>query len=271
MKLLPIYMVDAFASKHFTGNPAAVILTQTPLNETLMGQIAMENNLSETAFLSPIKKHHYTIRWFTPSCKEVDLCGHATLASAFILREIVKSDMDTIVFESCSGPLKVTYKEGYYWLDFPNQTPHLMDITPLKPLFNTPLKEGAMAIDMILESDDEAYLKAYEPNQSVLMGIEGRGVIFTTPSQTHDFAMRFFAPKFGILEDPVTGSAYTQLAPYWAKKLQKNVLKALQYSKRGAAEVLCEVKEDRVHIGGQALLYLQGTIHLPADTLQSLP
>ena len=257
---LPIYQVDAFAEKQFEGNPAAVVPLEEWLPDSIMQAIAEENNLSETAFFVP-SEGGFHIRWFTPN-KEVKLCGHATLASAHILFNTLGYNNDVVSFKSLSGKLLV-YKNGdFLTLNFPAQTPERCS-TP------EPLVKG-LGISPVecLKHDD--YLTVFEkeedvlritPDHEALKQLDLRGVIVTAPSSDFDFIVRFFAPKFGVPEDSVTGSAYTQLMPYWSEKLNKTTLYAKQVSERGG-KVTCEHKGNRVLISGSAVTYMEGTIEI---------
>jgi PhzF family phenazine biosynthesis protein len=258
---LPIYQVDAFTDKIFGGNPAAVVPLEDWLPNELMQKIATENNLSETAFI--VKEGAaYRIRWFTPTA-EVKLCGHATLASAYVLFNLLKVKDNPIHFESLSGPLFVSRNEdGSMTMDFPR--------TDLKPC-STPqaLWEslGAHPIecysgeDIMAVLDSEETLMNIQPDFRQMATIRTRGVMITAKGKYCDFVSRFFAPRFGIDEDPVTGSAHCSLAPYWARKLKKSTLQAIQRSTR-EGHLLCQVTEDRVLITGNAVLFFSGSILL---------
>lgn len=256
---LPIYQIDAFAEKIFEGNPAAVVPLQEWLSEELMGLIAAENNLSETAFFVPVDNHFY-IRWFTPNGREVELCGHATLASAFVLFNCLDYQSEDIIFESLSGNLSVTQNNDLLTLDFPQQAGAPCEAPAL-------LTQGLGAAPsacysgedymVVFESEDE--LAQLSPDYDALARLDRRGVIATAPSTNYDFVVRFFAPKYGIKEDAVTGSAYTQLIPYWSKKTSRKKLLARQISERGGT-VHCELQGERVFISGSAVKYLEGVI-----------
>jgi PhzF family phenazine biosynthesis protein len=257
---LNIYQVDAFAKHSFEGNPAAVVPLEKWLSDETLQAIAEENNLSETAFYVP-NNEGFQIRWFTPN-EEVKLCGHATLASAFVLFNILGYESESIKFESLSGPLFVTRKNELITLDFPKQKPRKCD-TPeeiITGLGKTPV-ECLKNEDYVVVFEYPKEVANIIPNHESLRKLPLRGVIVTAPSREYDFVVRFFAPKYGIPEDPVTGSAFTQLAPYWAEKLGKKRLKAKQVSSRGG-EVLCELKGDRVLISGSAIKYLEGSIEI---------
>lgn len=257
---LPIYQIDAFAEKAFEGNPAAVVPLEKWLSDDVMQAIAAENNLAETAFFVPVNNGFY-IRWFTPE-KEVKLCGHATLASAYVLFHILGFEVESIEFDSLSGSLFVSKNDNLLTLDFPAQIPQRCDVPEnlISGLGITPV-ECLSNEDYILVFDDEDDIANLTPDHEYLKKVDLRGVVVTAPSDEYDFVVRFFAPKYGILEDPVTGSAYTQLMPYWSKRLGKSKLNAKQISSRGG-KVFCELKGDRVLISGSAVKYLEGMIEV---------
>jgi PhzF family phenazine biosynthesis protein len=257
-----IYYVDAFADELFSGNPAAVIFSQ--INDThLMQNIAAENNLSETAFIreSNGKLH---IRWFAPSC-EIDLCGHATLASAFIYFKYINKSSSNIFEVSCAkhGALKVQKKNNYYYLDFP--TDHLVKEE------TSQLIECAIGykLDCMYRGRDDYLVNLKSENQIInlkpdflkLKEINARGLIVTAPGDNCDFVSRCFFPSTGINEDPVTGSAHTSLVPFWAEKSGKKQFNAKQLSLRGG-KLLCKQEGSRVLIGGKAIEYMKGTISI---------
>lgn len=257
---LPIYQVDAFAKKAFEGNPAAICPLDTWLPDDVLLSIAEENNLSETAFYIPTDKGFH-IRWFTPTT-EVDLCGHATLAAAFVIFSEFNYKQDQIIFESKSGPLTVARDKTLLVMDFPAQAPVICELpSEIKQAFSAKPIEVLKSEDYIIVVDNENDVLTAKPNLSLLNNIDLRGVIITARSNSYDFVSRFFAPKFGINEDPVTGSAHTQLVPYWAKLLNKNNLHAKQLSGRGG-ELFCENLGNRVTISGYAVKYLQGEIEI---------
>lgn len=257
---IPIYQIDAFSSDVFKGNPAAVCPLSEWLPAETMQSIAAENNLSETAFFVP-KDDDFHIRWFTPA-SEVDLCGHATLGSAYVLFNILGYENDAIQFDSRSGILKVTKQDDWLTLDFPKQPPVPCD-TPkeLIAAFNMDPIECMVSEDLIAVFENETDIETAIPNFEQLIKIDSRGVIITAKSTRYDFVARFFAPKLGVPEDPVTGSAYTQLTPYWASKLGPKKFKAKQISLRGG-EVNCEIAGDRVLISGKAAKFMEGKITL---------
>ena len=257
---LALYQVDAFASQVFQGNPAAVCPLEAWLDDDVMQQIAAENNLSETAFFVP-NANGFDIRWFTPTV-EVDLCGHATLASAYVLFEQLDFKGDTLVFQSKSGELQVSKNGDKFVLNFPKQTPVPCDIPqPIQQAFGNHIQACLKHEDYIVVLKDEANVFAANPDMQLLKQLDLRGVVITSASKDYDFVSRFFAPNCGIDEDPVTGSSFTQLAPYWAEVLGKNKLTAKQVSQRGG-EVWCELASDRVYIAGYAIKYLEGFISL---------
>jgi len=255
---LSIYQIDAFSSCVFEGNPAAVCPLDEWLPDETMQSIAEENNLSETAFFVP-KDDGFHIRWFTPA-SEVDLCGHATLGSAYVLFNILGYKNEAIQFDSKSGILFVTKQDDWLTLDFPKQPPVYCE-TPkeIVEAFNKEPIECMMSEDIIAVFENEIDIESANPDFEQLKKLDSRGVIITAKSMRYDFVARFFAPKYGIPEDPVTGSAYTQLAPYWASKLGKQKFKAKQLSSRGG-ELYCEILGDRVLISGKATKYMEGKI-----------
>jgi len=257
---LSIYQIDAFAEKPFEGNPAAICPLEKWLPDNVMLSIAKENNLSETAFFVTTS-NGFHIRWFTPST-EVDLCGHATLAAAYVIFHCFDYKNETIYFESKSGILSVSKSASHLVMDFPAQPPIICDVPKeieealgVKPL------ECLRSEDYIVVLNNESEVLAAKPNLNILRNLDLRGVIITSKSNDFDFVSRFFGPKCGIDEDPVTGSAHTQLAPYWSKQLSKNILHAKQLSSRGG-ELYCEISSDRVIISGKAVKYLQGEIEI---------
>jgi len=257
----PIYYVDAFTDKLFSGNPAAVIFSQIK-DDRLMQKIAAENNLSETAFIRE-EKGIFHIRWFAPLC-EIDLCGHATLASAYIFFKYIKPESSTFEVQSLkNGTLKVTKKNNLLVLDFPKDSlTKYNEFSLIEKIINTNLIElykGRDDVLAIVESEDA--VRNLDINFELLNKISARGLIVSAGGIKYDFVSRFFAPSAGVNEDPVTGSAHTTLIPYWAKELNKNKLIAKQLSDRGGI-LFCENKKDRVLIAGRGVEYLTGKIHL---------
>ena len=258
----PIYQVDAFTKERFKGNPAAVCPLDTWLPDAVMQNIAAENNLAETAFVVAAGEN-FEIRWFTPTV-EVDLCGHATLASAYVLFNELGFAGDQINFISHrSGPLSVTKNGSILALNFPVDT---LSELPLKPAFAIGLSQAPRAVfkgktDYLFVYDSEAEILALQPDFELLKSHDVRGIIVTAPGETTDFVSRFFGPACGVNEDPVTGSAHTTLTPYWAGVLGKTVLTARQLSQR-TGSLSCKLLGDRVEIAGEAVLYLRGEIEI---------
>ena len=254
-----IFQVDAFTKTVFTGNPAAIVPLKSWLDEKTMQNIAIENNLSETAFFVKQDDGSFKIRWFTPET-EVDLCGHATLASAHVLFNHLGYNEKTITFHSNSGPLTVEERNDLLWMNFPSNPPEPIPIPKLIPeaIGIIPLYTG-INTDLLILVQDEETLTGLKPDLLILKKMEVRGVIVTAPGKDVDFISRFFAPKVGVPEDPVTGSAHTVLTPFWSKRLKKKELNARQVSKRGGL-LKCIQKGDRVEIGGSAVTYLTGSI-----------
>ncbi|MCF8369315.1 MAG: PhzF family phenazine biosynthesis protein [Bacteroidales bacterium] len=260
MNTLPIYQIDAFTSEVFKGNPAAVCPLNKWLPEDLLQKIAMENNLSETAFLVP-NGNGFDIRWFTPKI-EVDLCGHATLAAAHVLFNHLKASDNLIVFKSLEHENLVVRKEtDLLSLEFPSTPPRPVELTEeiLLALGKEP-KEVLGSQDLLAVYENEDDILSLRPDYNAMKKLDYLGVIVTSKGKNVDFVSRFFAPKAGIDEDPVTGSAHTILIPYWAKKLKKSKLLAHQISER-KGELFCQIEDDKVLIGGRAVTYLIGEIH----------
>lgn len=257
---LKLYQIDTFTNQVFQGNAAAVCPLKEWLSDEILLKIAEENNLSETAFYVPTNEGFH-IRWFTP-VTEVDLCGHATLASAFVLFNCCNYNKNQIIFESKSGKLIVKKQKQLIELDFPSQIPLVCSAPePLIKGLTIKPKEVLKNIDYIVVYETENEILNINPNFEILRTLETRGICITAPGKSVDFVSRFFAPRYGINEDPVTGSSHCELAPYWAKKLNNNKLTATQLSKRkGYLE--CELSNDRVLISGQAIKYMEGEIHL---------
>ncbi len=257
---ISLYQIDAFASKLFEGNPAAVCPLDEWLPDEIMQSMAQENNLSETAFFVP-KDNGFHIRWFTPT-SEVDLCGHATLASAYVLFNLLGYEKDKIEFDSRSGMLAVAKNNEWLIMDFPAQPPVSCDIPKeIIKAFDTVPIECLKSEDYIVVFKRETDIKLAQPDFEQLKKLDLRGVIITAKSSGYDFIARFFAPKFGVPEDPVTGSAYTQLAPYWASRIGPKRFNVKQVSSRGG-ELSCEMVDDRVFISGKAIKYLEGKIKI---------
>jgi PhzF family phenazine biosynthesis protein len=255
---IPYYQIDAFTNSVFSGNPAGVCLLAEWLNNSVLQSIAAENNLSETAFLVKNEKG-YELRWFTPEI-EVDLCGHATLASAFVILNCLDNSSDAVRFDSKSGTLKVTRQDDLLAMDFPSRKAKLCP-TPkeLASGLGIEPKEVFRSRDYLAVFDSEDQIKSLQPDMYELSKLDSLGIIVSAAGSESDFVSRFFAPKVGIPEDPVTGSAHSTLIPYWAERLGKSELCAFQLSKRGG-ELFCKHRGDRVIIAGRAVIYLKGTI-----------
>ena len=258
---LDIYQVDAFTKEVFGGNPAAICPLESWIDAELMQKIALENNLSETAFF--VKKDDvYEIRWFTPTF-EIDLCGHATLASTFVIFEILQSETEIIKFHSHkSGKLSVEKKDDVLILDFPSRPPVVCDVPQglIEAIGKQP-REILKSRDYFLVYENEQDIANIKPNFAEILKIPTHAVIVTAKGDECDFVSRFFAPEVGVFEDPVTGSSHCNLIPFWAEKLGKTELFGKQISARGG-ELFCELKGDRVKIGGKAVLYLKGEIYV---------
>jgi len=260
---IPIYQVDAFTIKPFTGNPAAVCLLEQAKDDTWMQAVAAEMALSETAFLVP-KSNGYHLRWFTPTT-EVKLCGHATLASAHILFENGFYEEDELIeFYTLSGTLNASYIDGFVELDLPRRDAKLIDPPQAlsKALGIKPVSAASYGDEMILaELDGEDSIRGLAPNFELLKALSFQDVIVTAKAkkEKYDFISRFFAPKVGINEDPVTGSAHCLLGPYWAPKLNKQEFLAFQASAR-SGEVRVRLQGERVFVGGKAITVLQGKL-----------
>ena len=257
---IPLYQVDAFTKRVFGGNPAAVCpLPEFPPAE-IMQSIGNENNLAETAFLVP-NGDRYHLRWFTPEF-EIDLCGHATLASAFVVFKHLRPDLNEVKFDTKSGELVVKRGEGgLLSMDFPSRPPEpgASDSRLRQALGG---KAGAILVsrDYLVVYESEEEIRALKPDMNALAAMD-RMVIVTAPGRLVDFVSRFFAPHAGVPEDPVTGSAHCTLIPYWAHRLGKTKLHALQVSRRGG-ELFCELIGDRVTMAGYAVEFMRGTIQI---------
>ena len=254
----PIFHIDAFTSRPFTGNPAAVMLVPTFLDDTVLQVIAAENNLSETAFLVR-EGSDYRLRWFTPTT-EVPLCGHATLASAAVVMQRLAPGRDTVVFHSASGPLTVNRTETGYVMDFPVRTSEQVSTPPAlaEALHIDPIEVFINQFNYLALVESGQVLRALAPDMPALARLDRPGVIVTAPGDgIYDFVSRYFAPAKGIPEDPVTGAAHCMLAPYWAKRLGKTTFRAFQSSRRGG-EIICRLVGDRVKLEGACVFYLEG-------------
>lgn len=266
---LTIYQVDAFTDRIFAGNPAAVVPLDDWLPDAELQAIALENNLSETAFIVPTPDaagHDFHLRWFTPAI-EVDLCGHATLATAAVLYRELGWTAGEIRFKAKAGDLIVRQRKDMFELDFPVRAP-VAETPPegfVEALGTQPL-EFYKAKKFMAVLENEAAVQAVEPDLDFIAGMLGDGLIVTAPGgqssgESVDCVSRYFAPHAGIPEDPVTGSAHCTIIPYWAEKLGKNQLHASQISARGG-DLYCTLAEDRVLMAGQAVLYMKGVVHV---------
>lgn len=254
------YVVDAFANKIFEGNPAGVCVMKEWLSDDLMQKIAMENNLSETAFA--VKEgDDYRLRWFTPG-GEIELCGHATLATSYVIANFVEPDATIIRFQTLSGQLVVTKKGELYEMDFPSYelTPTPVTDAIVEALHVRPV-EAYIGRDLLCVMEDESQVFGANPDQSKLKELDGLLVQITAKGTEYDCVSRSFAPKCGIAEDPVCGSGHCHIIPFWANRLGKNTLVARQASPRGGT-LYCEYKGDRVLLSGHAALYLVGEIRI---------
>ena len=259
---VPYFQIDAFTTRVFGGNPAGICLLEAWVADELLQQVAAENNLSETAFVVP-RGEEFEIRWFTPEI-EIDLCGHATLGSAFVLFREYGFAGDTVRFHSKSGALAATRAGEVITLDFPawSCAPCTAPAALVNGLGWMPREVYRNAEDLLAVLASEADVLALQPDPTQLAAVETRGIIVTAPGDDCDFVSRFFAPRLGLIEDPVTGSAHSTLIPYWSEKLGKTRLIARQLSRR-RGELFCEARGARVGIGGHAVLYSRAQIELP--------
>lgn len=258
---LDLFQVDAFSSKVFGGNPATVVPLYEWLSDDLMQRIAQENNVSETAFFVP-KGEYFDLRWFTPAM-EVDLCGHATLAAAYVLFEFLNYRDDCVVFETKTGRLFVDREDdGLYSMDFPSWPPKSFQVTErvAQALGERPV-ELFSTRDFLAVYETEEQVRALVPDMAKVSELDGLSVIAAAPGNDYDYVYRVFAPAVGIPEDPVTGSAQCTLVPFWADRLGKETLHSYQASVRGG-EMICRTLDDRVKIAGRAACYMEGLITL---------
>ncbi|MGH1372049.1 MAG: PhzF family phenazine biosynthesis protein [Cellvibrionaceae bacterium] len=260
---LPIYQIDAFTQKRFGGNPAAVVPLQSWLSDEQMLNIAAENNLAETAFIVPAKTGaDFELKWFTPEV-EIDLCGHATLAAAFTLFEHLNFVGEQVSFSTRSGILKVAKDGDALTMDFPTRAPEdkPLPVDILDALGLKSVRYSGLSRDWLIVLDNEQAVANLEFECSELAKATNTAVIVTAKGDHCDFVSRFFAPHFGVDEDPVTGSAHCTLIPYWAGVLDKTELKARQISRRGG-DLHCRLEQERVFITGHAVTYLVGAIEI---------
>lgn len=253
------YVVDAFTDVVFQGNPAGVCVLDEWLPDLMMQNIAMENNLSETAFV--VKRNgYYDLRWFTPKT-EVDLCGHATLGTSYVVSHFVEPEAGSIEFHTNSGILTVTREGKRFVMDFPVRVPRPVPVPQnLESILGAKPLETLLSRDLLVLLDSEEQVRSLRPDFDAMLNLtDGEGVIVTAEGKKADFVSRCFYPKFGVPEDPVTGSAHCNLIPYWAQRLNKTKMTAAQVSPRGGF-LACELCGERVKIGGTAALYLTGEI-----------
>lgn len=259
---LPIYQVDAFAEAVFRGNPAAVVPLESWPEDSLMQQIAMENNLSETAFVVKTNEG-FDLRWFTPEY-EIDLCGHATLATSYVIKNFLEPHLAEIHFTTQkAGVLKTTIKDGLYTLDFPSRMPEPCEVPEklLASLGVSTVVEVLKSRDYFVVLPNEEAVRNVEPDYNLMKELDAIGVIVTAKGHNADAVSRCFYPGAGIPEDPVTGSAHCNIVPYWAGKLHKTHLNCHQLSQRSGV-LQCELKGDRVLMSGKCVLFLEGSIHI---------
>ncbi len=260
---VPIYQVDAFTTRRFAGNPAAVMRLDSFPSDAVLQSIAAENNLAETAFLVP-KDGDYALRWFTPAV-EVPLCGHATLASAAVVMQHLEPQRRRVVFHTASGALTVSRTDSGYLMDFPARPTAAVAAPPglAEALGATPLEIEAEAHNYLVLLADPSGVRALKPNFAALARLDRGGVIVTArdSGQPYDFISRYFAPAKGIDEDPVTGSAHCALVPFWARRLGKTSLHAFQASARGG-ELQCRLLGERVELAGSCVFFLEGVAEI---------
>lgn len=259
--IMKYYIVDAFAEEIFKGNQAGVCLLEKPLDEETMQNIAIENNLAETAFVLK-NEQAYDLRWFTPEY-EIDLCGHATLATAFIIMNFVDKSAETLHFNTKSGLLTVVKNGDLFEMNFPARAPRQIEITSaMENAIGVRVLEAHLSRDLVLLVESEETVKELQPNFEIMMTIpDCLGVVVTAKGKSADFVSRYFAPDVGIPEDAVTGSSHAKLIPFWTTRLNKTKMVARQVSRRGGT-LFCENNGDRVIVSGKASLYLEGYIHI---------
>ena len=257
-----IFQIDAFTTRRFAGNPAAVMPMDVYLEDAQLQAIAAENNLAETAFLVP-EGGDYRLRWFTPTT-EVPLCGHATLASAAVVMERLEPGREAVVFHSASGPLTVKRTATGYVMDFPVRPSEPVSIPAglAEALGVVPVEVYANSFNYLVVVESSQLLRSLAPDMAALIAMDRTGVIVTAPGDgTYDFVSRYFAPAKGIPEDPVTGAAHCMLAPYWARRLGKTEFHAFQASQRGG-EIICRLVHDRIELEGNCVFYLEGHVEI---------
>lgn len=262
------FVVDAFADALFQGNPAGVCVTEEALSEALMQRIAAENNLSETAFVRRREDGDYDLRWFTP-LEEIDLCGHATLGSAFVVFAYLEQGREAVAFHTAGGILRVRRRGEALEMAFPVRRPERVPLEPLAPLLREALGVNPLETwfyrDLLVLVDSQRDVEKLVPDIGRMRALPlGKAVVITARGEAGgpDFVSRFFAPEMGVPEDPVTGSSHSMLVPFWAERLGKSVFTARQLSRRGGA-LECELLDDAVLIRGRVVPYLRGEILLP--------
>ncbi len=254
----PIFQVDAFTTRRFAGNPAAVMVMEVFPADSVLRALAAENNLAETAFLVP-EGRDYRVRWFTPTVEE-PLCGHATLASAAVVMERLEPGRTDVVFSSCSGPLPVRRTAGGYRMNFPARPSGRVPVPPglAEALGVVPVEVFGDEFNYMVLVDSPEIVRGIVPDMPAIARIGRTGVVVTAPGEDgYDFVSRYFAPAKGVPEDPATGSAHCMLAPYWAARLRKTTFRASQLSARGG-EIVCRLAGDRVELEGGCVFYLEG-------------
>jgi PhzF family phenazine biosynthesis protein len=259
---IPIFQLDAFTTRRFSGNPAAVMPLESFLPDNVLQSIAAENNLSETAFLVR-EGADYRLRWFTP-LTEVPLCGHATLATAAVVMERLDTKRDSVIFHTASGPLTVSRSGAGYLMDFPARPSERISTPPsfAEALGIAPVEVFANQFNYMAVLESPEILRHLAPDMVALARLDRPGVIVTTQGDgIYDFISRYFAPAKGISEDPVTGAAHCMLAPYWAQRVRKTTFRAYQASERGG-EITCRVIDDRVELEGSCVFYLEGEVEI---------
>ena len=257
------YIADAFTDELFKGNPAGVCVLNEWLHDDVMQKIAAENNLSETAFVvKGENKNEYELRWFTPKA-EIDLCGHATLGTSYVVSNYVDVGTDKMIFHTASGILEVNRKDDLYEMDFPTREPEKIEMPKIiSDVIGIEPTEVYLSRDLFVVVETEEQVKNLAPNFSKMLELkDGLGVIVTAKGSEVDFVSRCFYPKVGVNEDPVTGSAHSNLIPFWSKRLNKDKMTAKQLSKCGGT-LYCELCGDRVKISGRAALYMIGNINI---------
>ena len=256
------FTVDAFTDKIFGGNPAAVCIVKNFPSDEIMLKIAQENNLSETAFAVKEKKF-YKLRWFTPS-SEIDFCGHATLAAAFVILTQIEENLNFVEFDTLRGRFSVTKNKNLFEMNFPAYTYKKIPVTEnMSRAIGVKVSEAYLSRDLLMVIDNSAQIKNLQPNFDELKKLDGliQAVTAKSSDESFDCVSRVFAPKIKISEDPVTGSTHCLIAPYWAEKLHKNILKCYQASERGG-NLICEVAGDRVKISGSAVLFAKSELNI---------